>query len=115
MLLHELGHLQLVRPKGRGWDRKYAAETLAQRFADDLRHELWSAPFDHPDPVYNPPEADEHELIRVWAGLDKERRFRLVKLALGGPYPVLPDTSWLGNVDRSALNFLRRALLKTAG
>lgn len=110
VLLHELGHLQLVRPHGRGWDRKYASETLAQQFADELRRELWSQPFEHPDPVHNPPESDERKLIPVWAELNKERRFKLVRMALSAPHVELPDISWLGDAGGGALSFLRRAL-----
>ena len=110
VLFHELGHLQLVRPHGRGWNRKYASETLAQQFADDLRHQLWSRAFEHPDPVHNPPESDEHDMIPVWAALDKERRHKLVKIALSAPHVELPDIRWLGDIDDGALSFLRRTL-----
>src|SRR5690349_11620800 len=46
-LLHEIGHLQLVRPKGRGWNRKFASETLAKDFATTWRRDLYATPFDH--------------------------------------------------------------------
>ncbi|MGE4207409.1 MAG: hypothetical protein AB7J86_42545 [Vulcanimicrobiota bacterium] len=59
VFLHELGHLQIVDPKARSNRRYYAHETLAQRFADEWRKELWSRPSDHPDPVHDPPTASE--------------------------------------------------------
>lgn len=110
VLLHELGHLQLVRPHGRGWDRKFASETLAQQFADDLRRELWSERFAHPDPIHNPPEPDEQSMLTLWTELDKLRRYRLVRIALAAPHTNLPDIAWLGELAVTQLRFLRRAL-----
>jgi hypothetical protein len=110
VLLHELGHLQLVRQTGRSWDRKYASEPLAQQFADDLRRQLWLEHFDHPDPIHNPPESDEMEMIAVWAALDKHRRYMLVCTALSAPYVQLPNINWLGNLSCGALSFVRRAI-----
>src|ERR1700752_2040025 len=62
VFLHELGHLQLVdisRPSVR---LRYAKEKLAQSFAEHWRNRLWSEPFVHPDPVHNPPTAEELRL-----------------------------------------------------
>jgi hypothetical protein len=59
VFLHELGHLQvsdLRRPSRR---LRYYHETLAQQFADYWRQRLWAAPFEHADPVHNPPTIDE--------------------------------------------------------
>lgn len=67
VLLHELGHLQIVLPKSANPRRKFASETLAQEFADTWRRKLWSRPFDHPDPVHNrPSEAELRALKTGW-------------------------------------------------
>jgi hypothetical protein len=58
VLLHELGHLQLIDPKRKAGTRDIAGEKLAQQFADQWRRELWATPFDHPDQVHNPPVID---------------------------------------------------------
>ena len=55
VLLHELGHLQMVIANPTSGRRNHAREKLAQKFADEWRLRLWSNPFDHPDPVHNPP------------------------------------------------------------
>ncbi|MEW6279849.1 MAG: hypothetical protein AB1758_14570 [Candidatus Eremiobacterota bacterium] len=55
VLLRELGHLQEVEPDRRSEHRRFAGDTLAQAFADTWRRELWSTPFDHPDPAHHPP------------------------------------------------------------
>ena len=110
VLLHELGHLQIARPKSTNWDRKYASEKLAQDFADEWRAELWSERFDHADPVHNRPEKDELETIRLWERLDKKQRFRLVDFALRSPHEELPDLTPFGDKNRMQLGFLTRAL-----
>ena len=59
VLLHELGHLQMVilnRTSGR---RTCSRETRAEQFAEYWRKRLWSVRMDHPDPVHNPPGSDE--------------------------------------------------------
>ncbi len=43
VLLHEIGHLQVVDPKASRLKRKFASETRAQEFADELRRTLYSA------------------------------------------------------------------------
>ena len=73
VLLHELGHLQLIDVKAKRVRRKYASEKLAQEFADKWRQWLWSEPFDHPDPVHNPPLVREVNLSRLLK-LSKLRR-----------------------------------------
>jgi len=65
VLLHELGHLQLVDPRARRPRRRFAHETKAQEFADFWRRKLWSSTFDHPDPVHNPPSSEELERIET--------------------------------------------------
>ena len=57
--LHELGHLQIVLEHAKSERRKFAMETKAQEFAVSWCRTLWSEPFDHPDPVHNPPGAEE--------------------------------------------------------
>jgi tetratricopeptide (TPR) repeat protein len=39
--------------------RKFAMETKAQEFAMTWCKRLWSEPFDHPNPVHNPPAPEE--------------------------------------------------------
>jgi hypothetical protein len=110
VLLHELGHLQLVLPKSKNWNRKYASERLAQDFADELRTRLWSKRFDHADPVHNAPQRDELETIYLWERLDKSQRFRLVDLALNAPYKEQPDLTSFGEINEMQFEFLTRAL-----
>ena len=67
VLLHEIGHLQIVLPKHPNPNRKFASEGVAEKFANTWRRQLWSQPFDHPDPVHNPPsEAELHALKTGW-------------------------------------------------
>ena len=61
--LHELGHMQIVDPTARDVRRQYAGETKADQFAHQWRAWLWKEPFDHPDPIHNPPTAWELELV----------------------------------------------------
>lgn len=68
VLLHELGHLQIVDSRARNTRRKFARETRAQAFAEHWCRELWSRPFDHPDPAHNPPPPNEIEAVRVGWG-----------------------------------------------
>jgi hypothetical protein len=61
--LHELGHMQIILPKAKTKRRKFAGERKADEFAKYWRKKLWkklwAKPFDHPDPVHNPPTIDE--------------------------------------------------------
>lgn len=109
-LLHELGHLQLVLPKSKNWDRKYASEKLAEEFANGWQDKLWSQEFDHPDPVHNSPREDEFAMIPLWEGLDKAQRFKLVHLVLRAPHDQLPDLAPFGKIDHIQHGFLARAL-----
>ena len=59
VFLHELGHLQVVEPDATTLRRKFARETRAQEFGMAWCKRLWSEPFDHPDPVHNPPGVAE--------------------------------------------------------
>lgn len=65
VLLHELGHLQMVLPNARRLNRRYAGETKAQQFADHWRKALWAEPFNHPDPVHTPPTTDELQQFQL--------------------------------------------------
>jgi hypothetical protein len=64
VFLHELGHVQVVDARAKTARRRFASETLAQDFAEYWCRELWSRPFDHPDPVHNPPPREEMETLR---------------------------------------------------
>ena len=59
VLLHEIGHQQIIKANAKTLRRKYAGETKAQEFADLWRMNLWAKHFDHPDPVHNPPKKEE--------------------------------------------------------
>jgi hypothetical protein len=59
VFLHELGHLQLIDGETRSVRLRFAREKLAQAFAMQWCAKLWSMPFPHPDPVHNPPAAEE--------------------------------------------------------
>jgi len=71
--LHELGNLQIVDPKARNVRRKFAGETKARQFANHSRARLWSRPFEHPDPIHNPPSEVELELLEVELQSQTER------------------------------------------
>ena len=105
-LLHELGHLQVVRPNGRSWKRKFASEMLAQDFATSWRRELYSKPCDHPDPVYNWPTDDERQTLPLWERLNKDQRLKLVHLALSAPHREMPDLSLFEPLDPACRRFL---------
>jgi tetratricopeptide (TPR) repeat protein len=64
VFLHELGHLQMIDQKAKTRRRQFACETLAQDFAERWCHELWSQPFDHPDPAHNAPTPEELAAVR---------------------------------------------------
>ena len=55
VLLHELGHLQVVNERTKSERLRFAREKYAQKFADRWRRELWSEHFNHSDPVHNAP------------------------------------------------------------
>ena len=59
VLLHEIGHLQVIDPKARNPKRRFASESKAQEFAMYWCKRLWSVSYDHPDPVHNRPSEDE--------------------------------------------------------
>lgn len=59
VFLHEVGHLQEVDAEASSDRLKFARETLAEEFAIRWCRTLWSEPFDHPDPVHNPPSHQE--------------------------------------------------------
>jgi tetratricopeptide (TPR) repeat protein len=62
--LHELGHLQVVRPDKKDPDRKYGGEKTAHEFANYWRKKLWKEKFDHPDPIHNSPSKQELRLLK---------------------------------------------------
>ena len=59
VLLHEIGHLQVIHERAKTDRRRFANETKAQEFAMYWCRKLWSEPFDHVDPFHNPPGAEE--------------------------------------------------------
>jgi hypothetical protein len=59
VLLHEIGHLQIIDEKAKDEYNRFAREGKAQEFAMYWCQRLWSEPFDHSDPVHNPPTKDE--------------------------------------------------------
>jgi hypothetical protein len=71
VLLHELGHLQVIDVQARSDRLKFAREKLAEEFAVEWCGRLWSEPFMHPDPVHNPPA------VRELAGLETAAEVRL--------------------------------------
>jgi tetratricopeptide (TPR) repeat protein len=73
VLLHELGHLQIVRPSAADPRRRFAREDGAERFAAHWRRALWAEPFDHPDPAHHPPTAEELAEVRErWTDAHRE-------------------------------------------
>jgi hypothetical protein len=64
VLLHELGHFQLINENAPSTRLQFAREKLAQAFAMEWCNRLWSKPFDHSDPVHNPPSPEELESIQ---------------------------------------------------
>ena len=78
VLLHEVGHLQVVDESARSARRKFADETVAQDLANRWREELWSTRFDHADPVHNPPTAEEMAALSHWGEAHAEYRRGLV-------------------------------------
>jgi hypothetical protein len=63
VLLHELGHLQLVDEKAAPERLIFAHEKLAHEFAAEWSGRLWAEPFAHPDPVHNPPGQEELDAL----------------------------------------------------
>ena len=61
VLLHELGHLQVIHEDANHHRRKFAMEPRAQEFADHWRKQLWATSFEHADPAHNPPAHGELE------------------------------------------------------
>ena len=59
VLLHEIGHLQVIDETVKDEYRKFAREAKAQEFGMYWCERLWARPFEHPDPVHNPPTKEE--------------------------------------------------------
>jgi hypothetical protein len=110
VFFHEVGHLQIIHPRNSNNNRKFASETKAQEFADNLRRELWKTSFEHPDPVHNSPQPDELSIFPLWQNLDKKQRFNLVDKVVQAPYEQLPDLTEFGKLDEIQEKFLTRAL-----
>jgi hypothetical protein len=63
VFLHELGHLQVIDDRARSDRLKFARERRAEEFAVEWCARLWSDSFAHPDPVHNPPTAEELDVV----------------------------------------------------
>jgi hypothetical protein len=87
VLLHELGHLQLVGAHPGAWDGEFASEGLAQAFANEWRGRLYSEPFDHRDPVHNAPSEHELGMLTLWDRLGKTSRAHVTVMVLRGASP----------------------------
>ncbi len=59
VLLHEIGHVQIIDPQAKGEYKKFAREGKAQEFGMMWCTKLWAEHFEHDDPVHNPPSNDE--------------------------------------------------------
>jgi hypothetical protein len=116
VLLHEIGHLQIIGPKG-SWvnTRNTASETRAREFADELRRTLFSETFDHPDPIHNPPTDAEMSTLAVWERLNKDQRGRLVRLVLAAPNSDTTELSLCGALTGAQQGFLCRLLTSRRG
>ena len=80
VFLHELGHLQVVNTNAKTMRRRFAHETLAQDFAEHWCRELWSQPFDHPDPVHNAPTPQELAAVQEgWAAANADYKTGLLR------------------------------------
>ncbi|MBA3393117.1 MAG: DUF2750 domain-containing protein [Deltaproteobacteria bacterium] len=111
VLLHEIGHLQIVDPKASRAERKFASETRAQEFADEIRRTLYSESFEHADPVHNAPTAAELSTLGLWERLDKAQRGHLVTLVLAAPRRNTAELARLGTLTNDQHEFLARVLL----
>lgn len=65
VLLHQIGHLQIIDASAKGAMRKFAREPKAQEFAMFWCNKLWSQHYDHPDPVHNRPTKEELNLLNA--------------------------------------------------
>ena len=110
MLLHELGHLQVVHPTAKRWDRRYAGETKADEFAATMRGKIWSQPIDHEDPIHNAPSDAEMAFLPAWERMDKCERYDLVRLVVQAPHPMLPHLAWMRRLDPVQMQFVTGAL-----
>lgn len=72
VLLHEIGHLQLIEERRPSNRLKFAREKLAQAFAMRWCRKLWSEPFFHPDPVHHPPRLNELAVLYPQASTAEE-------------------------------------------
>lgn len=111
VLLHEIGHLQIIDPKASRVKRKFASETRAQELADELRRTLYSEPFDHPDPIHNAPTPGELATLDVWNRLDKAQRASLANATLDRQGTGDADLSLYEPLTEEQRVFLSRVLV----
>jgi hypothetical protein len=65
VLLHEIGHLQVIDEDSRSRRLRFAREKLAEAFAMRWCQRLWSAAFSHNDPVHNAPGPEEVTALMI--------------------------------------------------
>ena len=63
VLLHEVGHLQVVDEDQRDADRKFARAAKAEEFASTWRGRLFKEQFDHQDPSHHAPSKEEYAAL----------------------------------------------------
>lgn len=109
VLLHELGHLQAVKPDV-GQKRGFAGETKADEFALKWRDALWAKGCDERDPAYHAPSEGEIEFLVAWQCMDKGSRKHLVDIVLSAPHGQSLDLSFVPPCSSAARRFLESAL-----
>jgi Flp pilus assembly protein TadD len=109
VLLHELGHLQIVHEKAKSVRRKFSMETKAQEFGMLWCERLWDEHFDHPDPVHNRPTSGE------LADEQPEITHLLTQVRLHGESPQLLQKLGNGYVRRRQLEAGKEALSRALG
>ncbi|MFC2088351.1 hypothetical protein ACFLSX_02030 [Calditrichota bacterium] len=65
VLLHEIGHLQIIDDTAKGEMRKFAREPKSQEFAMYWCKKLWSQHYGHPNPVHNKPTREELKQLKL--------------------------------------------------
>ena len=66
VLLHEIGHLQIVDEQAKGVYHRFAREGKAQAFAMYWNQQLYKQPFQHQDPVHNAPGKAEMKHVKAY-------------------------------------------------
>lgn len=108
VLLHEIGHIQEVQSSSR-MKRRFASERISDAFANELRGQLYSTPFDHIDPIHNAPSDAELAMLPWWERLNKEERARLALWICGDSRA--PDSLDI-DLDPAHAAFIARARVR---